>query len=117
MADKPSVSKDASAATGTATAPSFENIDLPELSETYSDCIQAIYFDGQSLRINFGVSRLGEIKPNQTPSGKRYPCCRLVLFPTAAVELMNHMRQVSSVVTQAGVLKTAPPQPAPEPKR
>jgi hypothetical protein len=99
---------------GTGTAASkIEYVDLPELIETYSDSIHSTFFDGQSLRIDFAVTRLGEFEQNQRPAGKRYPCCRLVLSPSAAVELMNRMQQIGAALTKAGMLKAAPAQPSP----
>jgi hypothetical protein len=97
-------------ATGTA-LPKIDYVDLPELVETFSDSIHSIFFDGQSLRINFAVTRMGEFEPNQRQTGKRYPCCRLVLSPSVAVELMNRMQQIGSALTKAGILKAAPAQP------
>ena len=99
----------APAVAGAAQAPVIDFVDLPELAETYADSIHSIFFDGVSLRINFAVTRLGEIKQNQQPTGKRYPCVRLVLSAGAAVDLMNQMRQVSAALTQAGILKAATP--------
>jgi hypothetical protein len=83
-------------------------IDRPECEETFADSVTQVYFDGQSLRIEFGVTRLDELKPNTPITGRRYPVQRMVLTPMAAVELMNRMQQVAAALTQAGVLKTAP---------
>jgi hypothetical protein len=95
-----------SAATQTA---SFTYIDRPELTETFADSITGLYFDGQSLRIEFTVSRMDEIKPNTPVTGRRYPACRLVLPPGAAVELINKMQQVGAALTKAGVVKQSEP--------
>lgn len=99
------------------TPPTFRYIDRPELVETFADSINSLLFDGQSLRIEFGVSRVDEMKPNVPPTGRRYPACRLVLTPMAAIELINRMQQVGSALTQAGLVKqvqpaTMPPTPA-----
>src|SRR5262245_48131137 len=87
---------------------SFRYIDRPELAETFADSITALFFDGQSLRIEFGVSRVDDIKPNTPISGRRYPACRLVLPPSAAVELINRIRQIGAALTKAGVVKREP---------
>jgi hypothetical protein len=60
-------------------------------------------FDGQSLRIEFGVSWVDELKANVPTAGRRYPACRLVLTPTAAVDLINRMQQFAAALTQAGL--------------
>ncbi len=83
-------------------------VDRPELTETFADAISGLVFDGQSLRIEFAVTRLDEVKPNSPISGRRYPACRLVLPPAAAVDMINRMQQMSAALTQAGVTKTTP---------
>ena len=88
---------------------SFRYIDRPELAETFADSITALFFDGQSLRIEFGVSRVDDIKPNTPISGRRYPACRLVLPPGAAVELINKIQQIGAALTKAGVVKQSEP--------
>ena len=91
------------------TQATFRYIDRPELVETFADSITSLLFDGQSLRIEFGVSRVDEMKPNVPPTGRRYPACRLVLTPMAAIELINRMQQVGSALTQAGLVKQVHP--------
>ena len=83
--------------------------DRPECAEIFADSVTQLYFDGQSLRIEFGVTRLDEVKPNEPISGRRYPAARVALTPMAATELINRMQQVTAALTQAGVLKTNPP--------
>jgi hypothetical protein len=83
----------------------FDYIDRPEISETFADFVQRIQFDGQTLRLEFAVSRLDEQKPGETVTGKRYPACRLVLSSGAAIDLMNKMQQIVAGLVKAGVLK------------
>ena len=102
-----------SAAAGVATAQqrqqlSLRYVDQPDLKETFADSIGALSFDGQSLRIEFTVTRMDEVKPNTTLSGRRYPACRLVLPPIAAAELINKMQQIGAALAQAGVMKATP---------
>ena len=87
-------------------------VDRPECVETFADSISNLAFDGQSLRIEFAVTRMDEVKPNTPLTGRRYPACRLVLPPGAAVELINRMQQIAAALTQAGVLRQNPPQGA-----
>jgi hypothetical protein len=91
---------------------SVRYIDLPDCKETFADSITSAYFDGQSMRIEFAITRLDEVKPNTPVTGRRYPAQRMVLTPSAAVELINRMQQVGSALAQAGVLK-AVQKPAP----
>ena len=90
-------------------------IDRPECTETFADSINHVYFDGQSLRIEFGITRLDDVKPNTPVTGRRFPAQRMVLTPIAAVELINRMQQVGAALAQAGVLKTTPKPPTDAP--
>ena len=83
-------------------------VDRPEIAETFTDAITNLVFDGQTLRIEFGVTRLDEIKPNTPLTGRRYPACRIVLPPAAAVDLINRMQQITAALTQAGVVRSNP---------
>jgi hypothetical protein len=96
-------------------ASAIKMVDRPELAETFADCVTGLMFDGQMLRIEFGVTRLDEMKPNTPLSGRRYPAARVVLPPAAAVDLINRMQQIASALTQAGVVKPTPRPDAPKP--
>ena len=87
--------------------------DRAELEETFADLVAGLIFDGQTMRIEFDVTRYDEMKPNSPITGRRYPACRLVLSPAAAMDLVNRIQQIAAATTQAGVMKTAP-RPAPE---
>jgi hypothetical protein len=82
-------------------------IDRPDVMETFADAISGLVFDGQTLRIEFAVTRLDEVKPNSPISGRRYPACRLALSPAAAVELINRMQQVGAALRQAAAARAA----------
>ena len=98
-----------------AQAATIRYVDQPEMAETFADSINHVYFDGQSLRLEFGITRLDEVKPNTPVTGRRYPAQRMVLTPLAAVELINRMQQVGAALAQAGVLKANPPATAGKP--
>jgi hypothetical protein len=83
-------------------------VDRAELGETFADSITGVIFDGQTLRIEFNVTRYDEVKANSPISGRRYPACRLVLPPAAAVDLFNRIQKIAAVLTQAGVMRTVP---------
>ena len=80
-------------------------LDRADMEETFADSITGLIFDGQTLRIEFGVTRFDDVKPNTPITGRRYPACRLVLPPAAAVDLINRMQQIAAALTQAGVVK------------
>jgi hypothetical protein len=95
---------------------SVRYLDRADMAETFADCVTGLVFDGQTLRIEFGVTRLDEVRPNTPITGRRYPACRVVLPPAAAVELINRMQQVANALTQSGMVKAAPAA-NPEPPR
>ncbi|MEA2876311.1 MAG: hypothetical protein QOF14_1507 [Hyphomicrobiales bacterium] len=89
----------------------FQYIDRPELAEVFADFVSRVQFDGQTMRFEFCVSRVDD-QPGGTATGKRYPSCRLVLQPSAAIDLMNKMQQITATLIKAGVLKPQTPAPA-----
>lgn len=75
------------------------------MAETFADSITGLRFDGQTLRIEFGVTRFDSVQANAPITGRRYPARRLVLQPTAAVDLINRMLEAATALQQAGVVK------------
>jgi hypothetical protein len=85
-----------------------ERTDLPE---TFADSVHAMMWDGQTLRVEFCVTRY----PDATSVGeaKRYPACRLVLTSPAVAALYNRLHQIVTALTEAGVIGKIPPQQPP----
>ena len=110
--DDPNLPASAAASAAQRQSPTIRQIDRPDVAETFADSVINLIFDGQSLRIEFGVTRLDEVKPNAPITGRRYTACRLVLPPAAAIDLINRMQQIGAALTQAGVAKpaTRPPE-------
>jgi hypothetical protein len=50
-------------------AATIRYIDRPDIEETFADSVSGLIFDGQSLRIEFAVTRLDEVKPNTPLTG------------------------------------------------
>jgi hypothetical protein len=82
--------------------PVFRQVDRPDCAETFADSITGILFDGQTLRIEFSVSRMDEAKPGAPLTGRRTPACRLVIPPSAALDLVQKMQQVGAALAKAG---------------
>ena len=90
-------------------------IDLPDLSETFTDHIEKFFFDGNTLRIEFCVKRIEDAQPQKTPSGKPSPVCRLVLHQEAAIDLINKLQGLTAALEKQGVVKRQQPAPAAAP--
>jgi hypothetical protein len=93
-------------------AATIRYVDQPECQETFADSINNVFFDGQTMRIEFGITRMDDLKQGQPLTGRRYPACRLVLPVSAAIELINKMQQTANALQQAGLLKPAAGAPA-----
>src|SRR5512141_1674157 len=106
MVDKKEDDKKPAAA---AQRPVIRYLDRPDCLETFADSITGVTFDGQTLRLEFSVTRMDDVKPNSPVTGRRSPVCRLVLQPLAAVDLINRMQQVGAALAKAGVVKATPP--------
>jgi hypothetical protein len=90
----------------TAPKPAIRYVDRPDCPETFADSVHSVVFDGQTLRVEFGVTRMDEARASMPTTGRRYPAARLVLPPAAAVELINKMQQTAAAMAKAGLLKT-----------
>ena len=64
MAKEPENTSAAPAGAAAGQTATIRYIDRPECTETFADSINHVYFDGQSLRIEFGVTRLDDVKQN-----------------------------------------------------
>src|ERR1700741_730315 len=87
--------------------PAIRYVDRPDMAETFVDSITGLVFDGQTLRIEFGVTRLDEVKANSRFPGRRSPACRLVLPPAAAADLIARMQQTGAAIAQARAARAA----------
>jgi hypothetical protein len=89
--------------------PTFRHVDRPDCAETFADSITGVFFDGQTLRIEFSVSRMDETKPGAPLTGHRTPVCRLVVPPSTALDLVQKMQQVGAALAKAGYVRNAGP--------
>jgi len=90
-------------------SPTFRHVDRLDCAETFADSITGVFFDGQTLRIDFAVSRMDAARPGAPLTGYRIPACRLVLPPSAAYDLAQKMHQVGAALAKAGSVRTGPP--------
>ena len=82
-------------------------VDRDDMGETFANSIIGLRFDGQTLQIEFGVTRLDEIKANSPITGRRY-CLPIRAAASSAVDLINRIQQIATALTQAGIVKTGP---------
>ena len=59
----------AAAASPERASASVRYVDRADMVETFADSVTGLIFDGQTLRIEFGVTRFDDVKPNAPLSG------------------------------------------------
>jgi hypothetical protein len=93
--------------------PTVRYVDLPDLSEIFADSIHTVVWDGQTLRVEFCITRFpDQATTATTKEAQRYPACRLVMTSALAVDLFNRLQQTMNALAQAGVVTQQKP-PAP----
>jgi len=74
--------------------PKFRYQDVPDLGETFADTVGNWTFDGNTLRIEFLVSRTDPEKPSGAPTGRAVPVRRL-----GVIDVPEHLSSISPVRT------------------
>ena len=93
----------------TQNAPQIRFVDRPDLTETFSDSIHGLSFDGQTMRIEFCSVRIDPPKSPEVRTGRQYPVCRMVLTPNAALDLYGRLQQVIQALEKKGAIQRTPP--------
>jgi hypothetical protein len=96
-----------------------QEVDRPDLDETFADAMTLSTFDGTATRLTFCVSRMQDPQAGKPAQFKRYPVARLVLTPHATVELFNRLNQMMGALQKLGLVKLEPgkpPQPIDKPQ-
>lgn len=91
----------------------IRNVDAPGLAETFADSVHNMVWDGQTLRVEFCVTRYPEA-PSADAEAKRIPVCRLVMTAPAVAALFNRLQQTVAALSEAGVISKQPQQPPPQ---
>ena len=81
--------------------------DRNDLFETFADSLGPWSYDGNTLRLEFLVTRLDTPKGDER-TGRQFPVCRLALTAKGALELLNQCRQLTDALEKAGAIKKAP---------
>ena len=90
-------------------------IDSVQPAEIFADSLHTMLWEGNTLRIEFCVTRFPAAASAAETAPERHPACRLVLTAGAATDLFNHLQQTMNALAKAGVVSTQKPQEAPAP--
>jgi hypothetical protein len=103
-------------------SPRIQYVDVPSIPETYADSVNRMMFDGQSVRLEFCVTRMDEPRNGSTElTGTRQTACRVVLPLGAALELSGKLSRMLTALAKRGAetrskqaqAKAAPPEARP----
>jgi hypothetical protein len=86
-------------------------VDNPNILETFSDSINGLMFDGQTMRIEFCVTRFGQPKPGNPPVTIKTTVSRLVLNQKGFLEFYNQLQNLMGVLEKQGIFKRDIPTP------
>jgi len=92
--------------------PRLQYHDRPDVLETFADAVGPWSFDGNTLRIEFMVTRMDPARKDEPRTGRQYPVCRLALTASGAVDLINHCSQLVAALEKTGLLKKSEKAPA-----
>lgn len=74
------------------------------MTETFADSVGHWHFDGNTLRIDFLVTRFDEPKNPEVRRGRKTPVSRLVLTAPAAIDLLNQCRRITAALEKVGLV-------------
>ncbi len=86
-------------------------VDRLDVVETFVDSTGLVSFDGNTVRAELCVTRMNEPAPPKPITGRKYPVARLVLTPTATVDLFNHLQTMIDAMEKQGLVKRHQPAP------
>ena len=88
--------------------PKLTYVDRPEIGETFVDSIARVTFDGATLRLEFAVNRMDDVRPAAQQTGRAVTACRLVLPATGMLDLFGRLSTLINALQTQGVLRTTP---------
>jgi hypothetical protein len=86
-------------------------VDRPEVSETFSDSIGEINFDGIVFKICLTVNRMDPPRPPEPPTTSQVTAARLVLPIPTAMNLVENLSNMIKVLQEQGHIKAISPGP------
>ena len=87
--------------------------DPTDLRETFADSINNVIWEGQTLRIEFAVTRFSVPTPAGKTEATRHAACRLVLTAAAAADLANRLQRTIAALKDATAAQAKAPEAVP----
>lgn len=81
--------------------PTVQYTDDYGIREIFADSLNTVHSDGQTLRIEFGITRAKRTEASAPQAFERLPACRLVLSGAAITELKNILQKISTGAPQS----------------
>ncbi|NLA76057.1 MAG: hypothetical protein GX846_11415 [Deltaproteobacteria bacterium] len=86
----------------------IEYTDRIDVSEIFINSMGKCFFTEGVAAIELCVTRLDKPDPSKPPTGKKYPACRLVLTPSAVIELFQSLNGIMRAMEREGIIKANP---------
>ena len=85
-------------------------IDNVHPAEIFADSLHTMVWEGNTLRIEFCVTRFPDAALKGEKQPEQHPVCRLVLTAPVAAGLFNRLRETMNALTKTGVVSTQEPE-------
>ncbi len=82
-------------------------VDRPEILETYVDSLWRVYFDGQTIRMDFVINRMDDPQPQIPPSDKALTASRIVIPVIGMADMLSKLQNVVAQLQAQGTLRQA----------
>ena len=91
--------------------PPARYVDNVQPAETFADSIRLMVWEGNTLRIEFCVTRFSDARSDTQGQPEQHPACRLVLTAPVAADLHNRLQQTMNALAKAGLVSTRSAEP------
>jgi hypothetical protein len=81
-------------------------IDSVQPAEIFADSLHTMVWEGNTLRIEFCVTRFPDIALKGEKQPEQHPACRLVLTAPVATALFNRLQETMNALAKTGVVST-----------
>jgi hypothetical protein len=85
-------------------------VDSAHPAETFADSLHTMVWEGNTLRIEFCVTRFPDAALKGEKQPEQHPVCRLVLTAPVAAALFNRLQETMNALAKAGTVSTHKPE-------
>jgi hypothetical protein len=87
-------------------------IDSVQPAEIFADSLHTMVWDGNTLRIEFCVTRFPDAALKGEKQPEQHPACRLILTAPLATALFNRLQETMNALAKTGIVSAQKPEEA-----